>query len=149
MPQRANGAALAFVLALVSAPACAVLGGDESTVEADNAQLKASMKVAHAQRYTVHELTTPAGTVVREFVGPSGKVFAVAWSGPLMPDLRQLLGPHFGAFVERAADRNTRGHVEIASPQLVVRSSGHMRAFAGSAYLPADVPEGVTPEDIR
>jgi uncharacterized protein DUF2844 len=126
-----------------------MLGGDASTIEADHVQLKASVKVARAQRYTVHELTTPSGTVVREYVAPSGKVFAVAWSGPLMPDLRQLLGPHFEALEKRAAKRGTRGPTEIVQPGLVVRSSGHMRAFAGSAYLPGEMPQGVVPDQLR
>jgi hypothetical protein len=35
----------------------------------------------------------PEGTSVRRYVSPAGKVVAVAWKGPVMPDLRQVLGP--------------------------------------------------------
>ena len=33
--------------------------------------------------------------MVREYVNSSGTVFAIAWEGPWLPDLRQVLGDHF------------------------------------------------------
>src|ERR1019366_2592885 len=37
----------------------------------------------------------------------------------------------------------------IEQPGLVVRSGGHMRWFAGQAYIPEMLPRGVTAEAIR
>ena len=98
------------------------------------------MKVARVQRYAVHEIAAPSGTVVREFVSPAGKVFAVAWSGPTLPDLKQVLGPYFDTYVAALQQRKARGPVSVVLPGLVVQSSGHMRAFVGKAYLPDGMP---------
>jgi hypothetical protein len=143
--------ALAVATAAFTAPALASLGGDESTVAADHAMLagQSQIKVARVQRYAVHEMAAPSGTVVREFVSPAGKVFAVAWSGPSMPDLRQVLGPYFDTYVAAVAQRKAKGPVNVVLPGLVVQSSGHMRAFAGKAYLPDAVPTGVAAEEIK
>jgi hypothetical protein len=142
-------ATLAAVTAAFAASAAASLGGDESTVASDNAILEGSVRVARVQRYVVHEIAAPSGTVVREFVSPAGKVFAVAWSGPTMPDLRQVLGPYFDTYVAAVAQRKAKGPVNVVLPGLVVQSSGHMRAFSGKAYLPDAVPAGVASEEIK
>ena len=142
-------AALAMSTALVAIPASAALGGDAATVDADAVQLQGRMKIVRVQRYAVHEIESAHGTVVREFVSPAGKVFGVAWNGPTMPDLRQVLGPYFDTYIEAVSKRAARGPVQIAVPGLVVQSSGHMRAFVGSAYLPEGLPQGVAAEEIR
>jgi hypothetical protein len=142
-------ATLAAATVAFAAPAAAALGGDESTVASDNAALEGRIKVARVQRYAVHEIAAPSGTVVREFVSPAGKVFAVAWSGPTMPDLRQVLGPYFDTYVAAVAQRKAKGPVNVVLPGLVVQSSGHMRAFSGKAYLPDAVPAGVASEEIK
>lgn len=142
-------AILAAATAAFAVPAAAALGGDESTVASDNAVLSGRIKVARVQRYAVHEIAAPSGTVVREFVSPAGKVFAVAWSGPTMPDLRQVLGPYFDTYVAAVAQRKAKGPVNVVLPGLVVQSSGHMRAFSGKAYLPDAVPAGVASEEIK
>jgi len=142
-------AAIASLVGLVTVPAVAALGGDAATVEADVAHLQGRLKIARVQRYAVHEIEAPHGTVVREYVSPAGRVFGVAWSGPALPDLRQVLGTHFDTYVEAMAKRKTRGPVQIAVPGLVVQSSGHMRSFMGSAYVPDLVPDGVAAEEVR
>jgi Protein of unknown function (DUF2844) len=142
-------AGFALASAAITIPAAASLGGDEATIAADHAVLEGKIKVARVQRYAVHEIAAPSGTVVREFVSPAGKVFAVAWSGPTMPDLRQVLGPYFDTYVAALAQRKARGPVNVVLPGLVVQSSGHMRAFAGKAYLPDGMPAGVASEEIR
>ena len=145
----AVAAALAIGAAVFALPAAASLGGDEATVAADHAVLEGKMKVSRVQRYAVHEIAGPSGTVVREFVSPAGKVFAVSWSGPTLPDLRQVLGPYFDTYVAALQQRKARGPVSIVLPGLVVQSSGHMRAFVGKAYLPDGMPAGVAAEELR
>ena len=138
------------MLILVAAPrAEATLGGTEASVQVDQAQLEATLQVTPDARLTVHELKT-AGTTVREFVSPGGIVFGVAWQGTTLPDLRQLLGAYFDQYLAAAQSRRTRrAPVLIELPGVVVHSSGHMRAFAGNAYLPQNLPPGVSAEDIR
>jgi hypothetical protein len=138
------------MLILVAAPrAEATLGETEASVQVDQAQLAATLQVTPNARLTVHELKT-AGTTVREFVSPAGTVFGVAWQGTALPDLRQLLGAYFDQYLAAAQTRRTRrAPVLIELPGLVVHSSGHMRAFAGNAYLPQNLPQGVSAEDIQ
>jgi hypothetical protein len=129
-----------------------VLGGDLSSVEADRVHVNANSHITMRQNYTVHELQSPAGTVVREYASPSGRVFAVAWQGPAMPDMKQLLGSHFEEFQRAAEVQNRRGGhgpLIIQHPRLVVELGGHMRSFVGRAYLPDEVPSEVANEEIR
>ena len=127
----------------------AALGGDAATVAADQAHINGKLVVRSTPKYTVHEIEAPSGTVVREFASPAGTVFGVAWSGPTMPDLRQVLGPYFERYLAAVAQRPMRGPVSIEQPGLVVQSGGHMRAFSGRAYVPEAVPQGVAVDEIR
>ena len=142
-------AAIATLAMTVSQSAIAALGGDAATVVADQVHIKGKLVVSRTQKYTVHEIQAPSGTVVREFASPAGTVFGVAWSGPTMPDLRQVLGPYFDQYVAAATQRNRRGPVVIEQPGLVVQSGGHTRAFVGKAYVPEAVPQGVAIDEIR
>lgn len=90
---------------------------------------------------------------MREYAGPSGRVFAVAWQSAVLPDLKQLLGSHFEEFRQAAAQaqkhRVGRGPLIIHQPGLVVEMGGHMRSFAGRAYLPDQLPTDIHEEQIR
>lgn len=141
----AAGAAL-----LLPAISHAALGATDSSVEADRVQFDASRSARSTPLYTVHELTTPNRTTVREFVGSNGIVFAVSWQGPFLPDLRTLLGLHFQS-VQRA-DRTrqpTHSALLLELPDLVIVSEGRLRAFSGHAYLPQLVPAGVAVTELR
>ena len=137
----------------IALPAFASLGGDASTVEADRAQMNALVKLNQTEKYTVHEIQVPNGTVVREFVSPAGRVFGVAWQGPSIPDFHQVLGTYFPQYLSAAkaarAARRGRAPINIQQPGLVVQNTGHMRAFAGRAYDPGLLPEGVSANDVR
>ena len=133
-----------LVVALsVAAPAFAALGGDATSVQADLVTMKGTLRMTSTAGYTVHEITTPAGTVVREYLTPVGKVFAVSWRGPVIPDLRQMLGDYYGQFAQAASAPHFGGHSHLAveRPGLVVHSSGRMRAFFGRAWAPDLVPQ--------
>lgn len=138
-----------------SAPAFAALGAAAGpaagTAQADNvARAKASARVTSYNGYTVSEVVEPSGTTVREYIGADNVVFAVSWQGPSMPNLQQLLGSYAEQFTAAASEPHQgRRAVAIQSDQLVLRSGGHMRSFAGSAYVPALLPQGVTPDNIR
>jgi hypothetical protein len=140
------------VLAAALSPCIAEagLGQPESTVQADAVQLKGSIKATEHAGYRVQEIQLPSGTLVREFVGADGNVFAVAWNGPTVPNLRQTLGQYFGNFVTAAQAKHAdHHHLQIQQSDLVVQAGGHMRAFSGRAYLPQAVPAGVSIGDLR
>ncbi len=151
LPQRLAFAATILLMAL---PAFAGLGDDVTSVEADQAHMQGTLRTTQTQAYTVHEIQAPTGIVVREYVSPaSGKVFAVAWKGPWPPDLRQILSNYFGQY-QQAAQAQANSHagrkpLVIQQPGLVVQAGGHMRSFAGRAYIPDLVPQGMLAETIR
>jgi hypothetical protein len=143
---------LVLCVFLCRMPSFAALGGDVSSVQADQAHIKASLRSTQTEKYTIHELQSPTGAVVREYASLSGKVFAVAWHSPALPDLKQLLGSHFEEFQQAAQAQNregVHGPMTVQLPGLVVELGGHMRSFSGRAYLPGEVPSNVRPEEIR
>lgn len=146
---------IAMVAATHVAAAHAALGGDRASIEADrlHMQVKQAARVtaSAAGSYSVAETTLPSGTRVRQYTSGSGLVFAVTWSGPFMPDLRQLLGPHFNTMITRQAGLTLAGRrfFNLHQPDLVIESGGHPRSFAGRAYLPGALPAGVTAQEIR
>jgi len=141
-----------IALALLALPfsASATLGESSASTDVDRASMKATLRMLPNVKYTVHEIQTPSGTAVREYVSSAGTVFAVAWQGPVIPDLRQTLGIYFDRYTGAAkGNRAGHRHLAIREPDLVVQSNGHMRAFSGRAYLPQLLPQGVTVEEIR
>lgn len=146
---------LLFALAAAAlgsaAPSRAALGGDVSSVEADRASLKGALTgFRSGQSYAVHELTTAWGVHIHEYVA-GGKVFAVSWQGPVIPDLRQVLGAYYATYAQAAAAPHAGGHrhLRVEQPGLVVESNGRMRAFSGRAWDPALLPANFSVADIR
>ena len=131
--------------------AWAELGGDVNTVQNDAVHMKGALRSTPGASYTVHEITLPGGTLVREYVSAQGKVFAVSWKGPTLPNLESLLGTHYQQFQQAVQSRpyRIRGPVVVQSPGLVVQSAGHMRGFIGRAYLPGSFPSGIAVAEIR
>lgn len=132
----------------------ASLGGSASSVTADRVKMQAALlRIQAAQAYTLHEIQSATGTTVREYVSSSGDVFAVAWDGPAMPDLRQVLGDYFASYqsaVEASrATRRARGPLAIDTGDFVIQVSGHMRSFSGRAYLKRLMPASVQASAIR
>ena len=136
--------------AAAASPALAALGEDVSSVGADLARMKGALRVTSTSAYTVHEITSADGTVVREYLSPQGMVFALSWHGPFMPDLRQVLGSYYGEY-EQAASAPHYGHRHLAveEPGLVVQSSGRLRAFSGRAWVPGMVPADFSVDEIK
>jgi hypothetical protein len=141
-------------LALLAASplAHAALGSAPTSVDADRLAMRANVVSQSTGLFTVHTLTLPRGTVVREYVSAAGIVFAVAWQGPAMPDLRRLLGTHADeAATSMRAFRNKHGGIGPISAQtddLVIQSGGHMGAFRGRAWQPSAIPSGFSVSDI-
>jgi Protein of unknown function (DUF2844) len=130
--------------------ACAALGEPESSIQGDVAKFQGAVNTTEHLTYRVHEIDLPSGTVLREFVTQGGAVFAVAWRGPVIPNLRQALGKYFDNYVA-AAKVSPVNHrrLDISQPDLEVHASGHMRSFSGIAYLPQTVPAGVSVGELR
>ncbi|MGH8777779.1 DUF2844 domain-containing protein [Paraburkholderia sp.] len=167
--------AFGFCVALSAVPAAfAALGGNpmttpqgattqvvqpsaaSTTSSSSTSQSQAVMRSASsaaATSYTVRETTLASGTVVREYLSLAGTVFAIAWTGPQMPDLGSLLGSYFPQYVDGLnavrATRGGHGPAAVESSTLIVHSGGHMGAFSGQAWLPQALPAGVSGSDIQ
>lgn len=137
----------------ISAPVYAELGGDESGISRDAAVTRMELRAVapSEKRFRVHELRDTARNVsVRQYANPDGKVFGVAWDGQTKPDLSQVLGPYFTRYTNAAAGRiMTRQIRNIDQPDFVLRVSGHMRHFTGSAWVPGLVPADVDPAEMK
>lgn len=174
MPSRVSRAVLGATLAMsclfaAVQSAHAVLGGSPMTPPAGastSSRIVTPVAVMHAasadassstaassSSYTVQETTFGNGTVVREYLAQNGSVFGIAWHGSQMPHLADLLGTYFPQYVAgvQAMRAAHPGHGPVAVEQsgLVVHSGGHMGAFAGQAWLPQALPEGVSGSDIQ
>lgn len=138
------------VPALLSIPAFCTLGEDVSSIASDQAHMKSSVRVLVTSSYSVHEMRTPAGTTVRQFVSPAGTVFAITWQG-FSPDLQQLLGSYFSEYLAAASSQHSRRGrgVFIDTGDLVVETGGHMRFVAGRAFLRSKLPQGVDPDALQ
>jgi hypothetical protein len=129
----------------------AALGGDSASVLADGAELHGVVNSVISQQYDIQEITADTGMRVREYVNRDGIVFAVSWTGPVLPDLQRLLGTHFVEYTTALAALDHPGlrrSLRVALPELIVESGGHLRAYAGRALLPALVPPGVSAADL-
>ena len=128
----------------------AALGGLPEQFNAERATVVSSVSSA-MPNYTIRETTLATGTHVREYISGSGVVFALAWNGPILPDLKALLGQYFDTMAAESASkpRAGRSHIRISRPGVVIHSGGHMRAFEGSAWIPAQFPAGFSAGDVR
>lgn len=151
--QRWRVVVLSLLALGLTSPMFAVLGGDTASVQADQIHFQASLRSVRSNSFQVQELRSPTGVVVREYVSPQGRVFGVAWEGPWMPDMRQLLGSHFEQYQQAlqssSVNRMGRKPLRIDLPGLAVHLAGHPRSFTGQAYLPDMMPTGTTAEDVR
>ncbi|MHB8741939.1 MAG: DUF2844 domain-containing protein [Sulfuricaulis sp.] len=134
----------------------AELGGNISSIKNDgihmNVMAAARQTPSSTGSYTVYETTLPSGTIVRQYASTvDGVIFAVAWSGPFVPDLQQIMGSNFEKMIARQAGQVAAGRRFIIQhySDLVVESGGHPRSFMGRAYLPDALPAGFDVQDIH
>jgi hypothetical protein len=139
---------LLCVLLFAGGAAQAHLGGTQASVQADGVAWQAPAAAATSgARFTVFTHTTPEGVKVRQFVSITGLVFAVAWDGPVLPDMERLLGDLFPLY-QNALQQRKRS-VRVDTPALSLESGGMMRAFVGRAYLPGQLPAGVNAVELQ
>jgi hypothetical protein len=155
-PPRSRAAlkhAVYFLSALALAYAGAVhaaLGGTPENFGTQDATRVVRVSSA-ASSYLTRDTMLATGTLVREYVTDGGVVFALTWDGPILPNLKALLGTYFDAMLAESAraPRAGRSHLAVDDSEVVINSGGHMRAFEGSAWIPAAFPAGFTAADIR
>jgi hypothetical protein len=135
-------------------PSWAVLGGDVTTIQADQTRLRAQRRaLVTAQAGAAHELQLAGGSTIRQFVNAQGTVYAIAWSTRLKPDFTQLLGRHAAQFdagvASQARAPGLKRQAIVDSGDLVVESAGRPGAFVGRAWLKSLLPSGTRTDAIR
>jgi hypothetical protein len=151
MPPRAARVLVCLAVGIAApSEARAALGGDAASIAIDSATLGGTRAIQGAVGWEVHALRLPSGTLVHEYLR-GGKVFAVAWGGPVLPDLRLLLGAYFEPYVQSPQSRGTGHHHMrvVATPEWVVQSAGHHESFVGRAWLPMQLPPGFDLDTVR
>ncbi len=142
-------ATAAFAIGVSPTAALAALGEPEASVQQEATQFQGSIKTAQRFGVRVHEIMSPTGTTVREFVGTDGNVFGIAWRGPMMPSLKLMLGNYFPAYREAAQGIKTdHRHLQLRTAELVVQMRSRLRDYSGVAYLPQRLPGGVAIGDL-
>jgi hypothetical protein len=139
-------ALVSLVLAGFTGTVSAALGGDPGSIQLDSIQLRGQLVSTSLLQYERHDITTSSGGTVREYLSPSGKVFAISWHARLPPNLQQLFGAYFEPFRNAMVAQSgpgTHRQVAVVRPDLVVQAVGHVRSFRGIAYVPSLVPAGV------
>ncbi|MBC8738516.1 DUF2844 domain-containing protein [Paraburkholderia sp. UCT31] len=153
--KRAAVPAIMAACLLAASAANAALGqaplpATQSTTRATAAvQMSAPRSQVPAAVFTTQTSQLANDVTVTEYVDGSGKVFAVTWRGPVLPNLQTLLGTYFPEYVNAPSSHNGRGFRSADTGDLVVQSSGHMRAFTGAAYLKSLMPAGVSAADLQ
>ena len=146
-------AALALIAlgSLLGANASAGLGERAESVQRDHVALHGTrLAVTPATTYDVHETTTADGTNVRQYVSRAGTVFAVAWSGPKLPDLRVVLAGHYDQYLAATRVPHASHKVlTVTTADAVISVVRHPRGFTGGAYAPALLPPDVAVQDLR
>ncbi|QWV99321.1 DUF2844 domain-containing protein [Geomonas nitrogeniifigens] len=132
----------------------ATLGETAQTIARDSKELSgALLKSTNRASYRVQSIASgTTATTVREYVNPSGVVFAVAWNGLVHPDLHVLLGNYHDDYRKALSGtprRQGRRGLKVMTRRMVVETWGHMRNLQGRAYLPELLPEGVSLDEIR
>lgn len=130
----------------------ATLGESVDSVASDRKALSAVQHATMTRNgFAVQEFKSDAN-IVREYISPSGVVFAVAWNGLSHPDLSSLLGTYFGEYRQALRDtaiRKGRRYLQVKANRVIVEKWGHMRNMQGRAYIPALIPSGVNIDEIK
>jgi hypothetical protein len=143
---------LSLSILMIAQKAQAVLGEPAESIAKDSRALSAARRATtNRNGYTVQEIVSDANAV-REYVSPSGVVFAFAWNGLTHPDLTQLLGSYAGDYqqvLRQTKHAPGQRHIQLKANNVVVEKWGHMRNLQGRAYAPALMPQGVSVDEIR
>ena len=144
---------MVFALAASADPARAVLGAPVASVQEDQLRLAGTRTQSVHAYHQVHEIVMADGSRIREFVSPSGMVFAVSWSTRFKPDLQALLGTYhaqYDAAAREALQRpGIRRQLSLQRSDFVLETNAHLNHFTGRAWVPSLTPGGMTADAMR
>lgn len=134
-------------------PTHAELNGSLSSIDVDRNYVAGTLNTRVRFGCAVSEIKDRNGTLVREYVSPAGRVFAIAWEGHFVPEMEHFLGPLFEEYSKALrAEHAVHGWREpllIHTPALVFEAGGHMGWYYGRSYVGSQVPNGFPIDEIR
>ncbi|WP_322014601.1 DUF2844 domain-containing protein [Paraburkholderia sp. J12] len=132
------------LLGLASTPVRAALGDPASTPSG------ATVRTLSGTMAQVISYTDANNTTIDEYVATStGKAFAYRWNGPVQPDLDSILGRYAATWRDTASRAGEMRNARVTAAGVVVETGGHMRGYAGRAWLPSALPAGMSEGDLQ
>lgn len=131
----------------------ATLGADADSIVNDRTKLALDRSEPKKFSNFKAEEMVAKGLRVRQFVSPSGRVFALAWSGRVDSQLPQLLGSYSKDVQEyEQAHPKRAGRIpyrRVDAGRVVLEFWDTLRKVEGKAIVPALAPANVTAKDIQ
>jgi hypothetical protein len=144
---------LAALLCVAVPDAQAALGGDVASVQADALRLRGERRQSTGVGYTVHQIASADGSVVRQYANARGTVFMVSWSTRYKPRLADLLGAFDAEYRLAAAQAlerpGLRKQIGLERGDLVVQQNAHLQNYRGRAWLRSQLPAGMHADMVR
>jgi hypothetical protein len=136
--------------AVAGAPreAHATLGGVAASVDANRKNLGGVLRIERLAYGERHVLVLPTGMVIRQYLSPSGAVYAVSWHGHRMPNVQEILGSYAEQLSHRDRIKGGRHNMRLTGTDFMMSATGHGQTFSGRAWVPSLVPAGVDLDSI-
>ena len=140
---------MAGALLLATGAAHAELGGNFASVQADAQRLSGAVHTTSTANYDVHEIQVNSRAVERQYMDHTGRVFGIAWRSEGVTNLKAMLGSYFPKYQTGAVTRIDLHHSTLTTADLVVEVGSYVHTFMGRAYVPAKLPAGTAPSEIK
>jgi Protein of unknown function (DUF2844) len=144
------------MLAALAWQSCALagLGSDMHSIAADREALHGGLQSASNEQYSLHTITTEAGTTINEYATTAGAIFAVTWRGSMPPNLQQLFGAYYDEYQSAAAASASahpgdHRHLNVSTTDLTVQAVGRPRYYHGRAFVRSLIPAGVSLDALQ
>jgi len=113
-------------------------------------EAKASTATGRAGVAAIRQVDNLSGVTLTEYVNANNQVFAVAWSGNRIPDLKNVFGTYFDEYSNAWNHRHSLGlhTVHLETPNMKIDISGINGTSHGLAWLPALMPQGVVIHEL-
>jgi hypothetical protein len=137
---------LALGSLMLPATSSAELGGNTDSIFSEQKVFNSQLSNTQLGGVFIYTHTLPSGIMIQEYLSSNGVVFAVTWSGPVLPNFQILLGNYFKDYL--TAIKESRRSVYLNNENVIIQSSGMMGAFQGFAFLTKQAPTGFTPNNL-
>lgn len=133
----------------------ATLGGDSSTIAADNRALASIVSNVVTTSsinngYTVSSIKTTDNHTITEYTSSNGKVFCVTWKGRSYPKFSQILGSDSSQL--KSANKTSKTMTSsnnITGKDFVFTQSGIPGMLSGRACKPSLVPANINVNNLK